>query len=82
MKAFVIREIVARVDTRAVNRLLANPCRFPMRNSMVWSSFLTALEAIHTDTADLPRPANGNGDLCRSETGETTHPVSAHKHQG
>jgi hypothetical protein len=53
IKPFILKNIVALVDARASNKLLANPTRFSLGNSMVWSSFLTAWETAIGDSFTL-----------------------------
>jgi hypothetical protein len=44
IKAFVLRHVIATLDSRMADRMLVNPARFSFRNAMTWGSFLTALE--------------------------------------
>jgi hypothetical protein len=52
IKNFIIQNIMAMIDARIVNKVLANPARLTFSNSSTWRSLITALE---TSTGHLLR---------------------------
>jgi hypothetical protein len=44
IKTFTLRALIAIIDARTANKILANPARFTFGNAAIWGSFLTAFQ--------------------------------------
>jgi hypothetical protein len=60
LKRLVVQKVVSLLDARAATCILASPTRLTFSNSMVWSSFITAL------TAALGFPFTITMELCQA----------------